>query len=280
VPASSLMAVTAEISPPALKALPFTPSTAAVTVVTTAGGTTTSCPSPDPATYHQSKKMLTNEIVVHANICAEVGNALPRRRQFPDLRSSIRGRLGSAGAGRLHALRDLTGPRDGRLRRQRRLATAGDSSLHSPPRPLRPSFGEPDDCPALLRSFLAILVHHYQHNNINISSVRKHSQVTSHARRKKVFAGHAGDRNVLGPSTPCNLQQPRRRLPELGRRHPSPGAAHVPINSIAKLSETPSYPTAVPSFLFLVVGAASGAGSSSVTAAGFFPRRSTMSSLG
>jgi hypothetical protein len=25
-------------------------------VVATAGGTTTSCPSPDPATYHQSKK--------------------------------------------------------------------------------------------------------------------------------------------------------------------------------------------------------------------------------
>jgi hypothetical protein len=50
-----------------------------------------------------------------------------------------------------------------------------------------------------------------------------------------------------------------------------PGATHVPINSIAKLSETPSSPTAVPSFLFLVAGVASCAGSSSVTAAGFFP---------
>jgi hypothetical protein len=77
VPASSLMAVTAEISPPALRALPFTPGTAVDTVVATAGGTTTSCPSPDPATYHQLKK-LTHEILVHANICAEVGNAFPR----------------------------------------------------------------------------------------------------------------------------------------------------------------------------------------------------------
>jgi hypothetical protein len=72
------MAVAAEISPPALKALPFTPNTAIDAVVATAGGTTTSCPSPDPATYHQSKKMLTNEIVVYANICVEVGNAFPR----------------------------------------------------------------------------------------------------------------------------------------------------------------------------------------------------------
>jgi hypothetical protein len=32
---------------------------------------------------------------------------------------------------------------------------------------------------------------------------------------------------------------------------------HVPINSTAKLSETPSPPTAVPIFLFLVPGAAS-----------------------
>jgi hypothetical protein len=52
VPALSLTAATAEISPPALRALPFTPGTAADTMVATAGGTTTSCPSPDPATYH------------------------------------------------------------------------------------------------------------------------------------------------------------------------------------------------------------------------------------
>jgi hypothetical protein len=49
---------------------------------------------------------------------------------------------------------------------------------------------------------------------------------------------------------------------------------HVPINSTAKLSETPSPPTAVPIFLFLVAGAASCEGPSSVTATGLFPRRS------
>jgi hypothetical protein len=59
-----------------------------------------------------------------------------------------------------------------------------------------------------------------------------------------------------------------------------PGAAQVPINSIAKLSETPSPPFAVPSFLFLEDGAATGVESSSVSAAGFFSRRSTMSCLG
>jgi hypothetical protein len=224
------------------------------------------------------KKKLTNEIIVHANICAEVSNAFPRRRQFPDLRSSVRGRLGSAGASRLHALRHLAGPRGSRLRCQRRLATTMGGSLRSPPRPLRPSFGEPDDRPTLLRSFLAILVHHCRHNSSNISPVRKHSQVTSHARRKKVFAGRVGDRNVLGPSTPSNLQHPRRRLPELGRRHPSPGGRACSHQLHSKAIGDPSSPTAVPSFLFLVAGAASGVGSSSVTAAGFFPRRSTTSS--
>jgi hypothetical protein len=92
----------------------------------------------------------------------------------------------------------------------------------------------------------------------------------SHARRKEVFTSRTGDRNILGSSTPGNLQHSRRRLPELGRRHPSPRAAHVPINSIAKLSETPNPPTAVPIFLFLVVGAASYEGPSSVTATGLF----------
>jgi hypothetical protein len=48
--------VSTEISPPALRALPFAPGTAADTAVAAAGGTTTSCPSPDPATYQQSKK--------------------------------------------------------------------------------------------------------------------------------------------------------------------------------------------------------------------------------
>jgi hypothetical protein len=98
----------------------------------------------------------------------------------------------------------------------------------SPPRPLRPSLGQPDDRPALLRSFLTILVHHYRHNSSNIPPIRKHRQVTNHARYKKVFAGHTGDRNVLRPPTPGNLQHPRQRLPELGRRHPSPGGRACP----------------------------------------------------
>jgi hypothetical protein len=88
VPASSLTAVAADTSPPALEAPPFTPKNAAGAVAATAGETATSCPSPDPATYHWSKKNLIDEIVVHVNICAEVGNTLPRRRQLPDLRSS------------------------------------------------------------------------------------------------------------------------------------------------------------------------------------------------
>jgi hypothetical protein len=189
------------------------------------------------------KKKLTNEIVVHANIRAEVGNAFPRRRQLLDLRSSVRGRLGSAGADRLRTLRHLAGSGRGLLRSQRRLATAGDGSLRTPPCSVRftPSIGEPDDRPTLLRSVLAILVHHCRHNISNISSVRKHSQVTSHARRKEVFASRAGDRNVPGPSTPGNLQHPRLRLPELGRRHPSPGGRTCPHQLHSKTIGDPQF---------------------------------------
>ena len=175
-----------------------------------------------------SGQRLTSEIIIHTNIGAEIGNTLPRRRQFSGLRGSGRGRLCSASAGCLHDIRHLAGPGGGRLRRQRRLATAGGGSLRSPPRPLWPSLGQPDDRPTLLRSFLTILVHHCRHNSSNIPSIRKHSQVTNHARCKKVFAGRAGDRNVLRPPTPGNLQHPRRRLPELGRRHPSPGGRACP----------------------------------------------------
>jgi hypothetical protein len=56
VPASFLTAAANEISPLAQKALPFIPTTAVDAVVATAGGTTTICPSPDPATHHRSKK--------------------------------------------------------------------------------------------------------------------------------------------------------------------------------------------------------------------------------
>eukprot|EP00267_Zea_mays_P054485 XP_020407725.1 vegetative cell wall protein gp1-like [Zea mays] len=53
VPASSLTAAADKISPLAQKASPFTPATAVDVVVATADGTTTICPSPDPATHHR-----------------------------------------------------------------------------------------------------------------------------------------------------------------------------------------------------------------------------------
>jgi hypothetical protein len=81
---------------------------------------------------------------------------------------------------------------------------------------------DPDDRPTFLRSVLTVPLHHCRYNSSNIPSVRKNLQVTNHARRKEVFASRAGDRNILGPSTPGNLQHSRRRLLELGRRHPSP----------------------------------------------------------
>jgi hypothetical protein len=92
-----------------------------------------------------------------------------------------------------------------------------------PPRPLRPGLREPDDRPALLRSFLPILVHRCRHNNSNIPSVRENLQSTSYTRRRHVFALCLGDRKILWPPTPGNLQHSRRRLPELVRRHPPPG---------------------------------------------------------
>jgi hypothetical protein len=172
-----------------------------------------------------SSQRLTNKIIVHTNVGGEVGDALARRRQpssrlrslwHPaERRGSLR-RLGTTGGSRLHSLRRPAGCRDGRLRRQRRLASAGGSSLRSPPLPLRPGLMKPDDRLALLRSSLTILVHHCRHNNSSIPPVRKHFSITNHARCKKVFAGRAGDRNILRPPTPGNPQHPRRRLPELG----------------------------------------------------------------
>jgi hypothetical protein len=181
-PASSLTPAADEISSLAQKASPFTPTTAVDAVVATAGGTTTICPSPDPATHHRSKKLLTNEIVVHANIRAKVGNVSARRRQLPDLRTSTRGRLGSAGDDSLRALRHLVGSGRGRFHSQRRLATTGGGSLRTPPRSLRftPRVREPDDRPSLLRSILAILVHHRRHNSSNIPSIRENPQATSY----------------------------------------------------------------------------------------------------
>jgi hypothetical protein len=59
-----------------------------------------------------------------------------------------------------------------------------------------------------------------------------------------------------------------------------PGAVHVPINSTAKLSDTPIPPTVVPNFLLLGAGAASYEGPSLVPPIGFFPRWSAASSPG
>jgi hypothetical protein len=59
-----------------------------------------------------------------------------------------------------------------------------------------------------------------------------------------------------------------------------PEAAHVPINSTTKLSDTPFSPTIVPNFYFLAAGAASCDGPSSVPPIGFFLQRSAASSPG
>jgi hypothetical protein len=153
-------------------------------------------------------------------------------------RCSLR-RLGTTGGSR--SLRRPAGCRDGRLRRQRRLASAGGSSLRSPPLPLRPGFMKSDDRLTLLCGSLAILVHHCRHNNNNIPPVRKHFPCTNHARCKKVFTGRTGDRNILRPPTPGNPQHPRRRLPELGRRHPSPRGRACPHQFSSKTIGNPKF---------------------------------------
>jgi hypothetical protein len=194
----------------------------------------------------KSSQRLTNKIVVHANVGGEVGDALARQRQLSGRlrglrhpagrRCSLR-RLRTTGGNR--SLRRLAGCRDSRLRRQRRLPSAGGSSLRSPPLPLRPGFMKPDDRLALLCSSLAILVHHCRHNSSNIPPVRKHFPFTNHVRCKKVFTGRAGDRNILRPPTPGNPQHTRRRLPELGRRHPSPRGRACPHQFSSKTIGNP-----------------------------------------
>jgi hypothetical protein len=156
-------------------------------------------------------KKLTNKIILDTDVCAKVGNMSPRRRQLLSFHRSARGRLASARSGILHARRHLVGSGGICFCSRHRLATTGGSSLRAPPRPLRLAHRicHPDDRPALLRSVLTILVHHCRHNNNNIPSVRKHLQVACHAGRIEVFASRAGDRNILGPSTPGNLQHSR-----------------------------------------------------------------------
>jgi hypothetical protein len=164
-----------------------------------------------PVRRPQKNNLLTNKIVLHANVRAEVGNTFPRRRQLPHLRSLARGRLGSASDDCLRALRHLAGSGHDRFRSRRRLASAGGSSHHTPPRSLRlmPNIGEPDNRPTLLCSILTILVHHCRHNSSNILSVRENPQATSYTRRRHVFAFRLGDRKILCPSTPGNLQHSR-----------------------------------------------------------------------
>jgi hypothetical protein len=176
------------------------------------------------------QKKLTNKIILDTDVRAEVTNTPPRRRQLPSLCGSARGRLGSARSGGLHTRRHLAGSGRGRLSSWHRLATAGGSSLHAPPRPLcfTPRICNPDDRPTLLGSVLTVLVHHCRHNSSNIPSIRKNPQATSYTRRRHVFALRPGDRNILWPSTPGHLQHSCRRLPELGRRHPSLGGRTCP----------------------------------------------------
>jgi hypothetical protein len=150
------------------------------------------------------------------------------------------------------------------------------------PRPLRLTcrICHPDDGPTLLRSVLTVLVHHYRHNSSNIPSVRKHLQVTCHAGRIEVFASRAGIETFLGHRPPVTSNIRAEDSRSSGEDILPPRAAHVPIKSTAKLSDTPIPPTIVPNFLFLVAGAASCEGPSSVTAIVFFPRRSVASSPG
>jgi hypothetical protein len=142
---------------------------------------------PRPTLQHVSgQKKLTAQIILDTDICAEVSNTLRWQR-------SARERLGSASGCSLLACRRFAAPGRSRFHSRHQLATAGGHSLRASSRPLRLAHGvdHPDDRPALLRSILTVLVHHCRHNSSNIPSVRKHSQVTSHARRKEVFASRA-----------------------------------------------------------------------------------------
>jgi hypothetical protein len=243
---------------------------------------------PHPTLEHISSQKKLTKIILDTDIRTEVSNTSTRRRQLrgrwhlPSLHGSARGRLGSARGCSLRARRCLAGPRGSRFRSRHRLATAGGSSLRAPPRPLRLArrVYHLDDGPTLLRSVLMVLVHHCRHNNSNIPSIRKHLQVACHAGRIEVFASRAGDRNILGLSTPGNLQHSRRSLPELERRHPSPKGCTCPHQIHSKTIRHPHSPTIVPNFLFLVAEVASCEGPSSVTPIGFFSRRSVASSPG
>jgi hypothetical protein len=190
------------------------------------------------------------EVIIHADVYVKVGTTgrrfvgAHRRRRPSLLRRLSRGRLARAGSGRPRTRRRLAGPEDGRLRCRRWFAAARGGGLRASSRSLHLAHRVPDpsDCPALPRRILTILVHHCRYNSSNIPTIRKNLQLTGHTRRRYVLAGRMGNRNVPWPSTPGNLQHSRRSLPELRRRHPSPRAAQVPINSTAKRLETPNPP--------------------------------------
>jgi hypothetical protein len=113
-----------------------------------------------------------------------------------------------------------------------------------PPHPLglAERIPDPNDRSSLLCSVLTTLLHHCRHNSSNIPSVWENLQVTSHTRRKYVFASCAGDRNILWPSTPVTFSIRAEDSRSSGEDILPPGAAHVPINSTTKLSETPTPP--------------------------------------
>jgi hypothetical protein len=173
-------------------------------------------------------KKLTNEVIPHADVRVKVGNTRrrhARRRRWPSLLRGLgRGQLARTRTSSPRTRRRLAGPGGGRLRSRWWFATARGTRLCASPRLLRIAemVPDPSDCPTLPRRILTILLHHCRYNSSNIPSIRKNLQLMSHTRRKYVFTGRAGDRNVPWPSTPGKLQHSRRRLPELGRRQPSP----------------------------------------------------------
>jgi hypothetical protein len=155
-----------------------------------------------------------------------------------------RGRLARARSGSPRTHRRLARPEDGTLHGRWWLAAARGGGLRASPRPLHLAHRVPDpsDCPALPRRILTILVHHRRYNSSNIPSIRKNLQLTGHTRRKYVLAGRMGNRNVPWPSTPGNLQHSRRRLPELGRGHPSPEGRASPHQLHCKTVRDPQPP--------------------------------------
>jgi hypothetical protein len=141
---------------------------------------------------------------------------------------------------------DFLGPRVAGFVVGASLLLPGAADFAPPPPPPPPGLAEripdPNDRSSLLCSVLTTLLHHCRHNSSNIPSVWENLQVTSHTRRKYVFASCAGDRNILWPSTPVTFSIRAEDSRSSGEDILPPGAAHVPINSTTKLSETPTPP--------------------------------------